>query len=263
MTYSLKMWGSGRFFSALRESTIRTRMAHDGVVVEGRVIGADHDAVRLGFQRRLFLHRLERVRAVLQRGHPRIRVADHRAAFDQQLQHIQGGRFAHVADIFLVRHPEQMNARAVQRLLRGIQRVGHALHHVGRHRRVDLPGQLDEPALEAGLARLPREIKRIDRDAVAAEARAGIERHEAERLRLGRVDHFPDVDAEVVRHQRNLVDEADVHRAEGVFQQLHHLRHARRADRHHLAPRSARTAPPPSRCWPARCRPQFSGCSPS
>ena len=38
--------------------------------------------------------------------------------------------------------------------------------------RVDMAGQLDEPRIEAGLLRLPREIERIDRDAVAAEAGA-------------------------------------------------------------------------------------------
>ena len=60
----------------------------------------------------------------------------------------------------------------------------------------------------------------------------GIEGHEAERLGLGRVDHFPDVDVHPVAHQRQLVDQADVHRAERVLEQLHHLGDAGRADRH-------------------------------
>ena len=59
----------------------------------------------------------------------------------------------------------------------------------------------------------------------------GIERHEAERLGLGRVDHFPHVDVHAVAHQRQLVDQADVHRAERVLEQLHHLGDAGRADR--------------------------------
>ena len=71
--------------------------------------------------------------------------------------------------------------------------------------------------------RLPRQVERIDRDAVAAEARARVERHEAERLGRRGVDHFPDVDAEPVAHQRDLVHQADVHRAERVLEQLHHL----------------------------------------
>ena len=41
-----------------------------------------------------------------------------------------------------------------------------------RHLLVDLAGELDELRVEAELARLPREVERIDRDAVAAEARA-------------------------------------------------------------------------------------------
>ena len=70
----------------------------------------------------------------------------------------------------------------------------------------------------------------------------GIERHEAERLGLGGVDHFPHVDAHAMAHQRQLVDQADVDGAEGVLEQLHHLGDARRADRddrvHHLARRT-------------------------
>ena len=80
--------------------------------------------------------------------------------------------------------------------------------------------------------RLPRQVERVDRDAVAAEARAGIERHEAERLGRGGVDHLPDVDVQPVAHQRQLVDEADVDGAERVLEQLDHLGDARRADRH-------------------------------
>ena len=43
---------------------------------------------------------------------------------------------------------------------------------VVRHAGVDVAGQLDEARIEAALLRLPRQVERIDRDAVAAEARA-------------------------------------------------------------------------------------------
>ena len=69
---------------------------------------------------------------------------------------------------------------------------------------------------------------------MAAEARARIERHEAERLRRGGVDDFPHVDVEAMAHQRDLVDEPDVDRAERVFEQLHHFGDARVADLDHL-----------------------------
>jgi len=65
-----------------------------------------------------------------------------------------------------------------------------------------------------------------------AQAGAGVKGHEAERLGGGRLDHLPDVDAELVAHDRHLVDQPDVHRAEGVLQQLDHLRRAGGGDRH-------------------------------
>ena len=42
------------------------------------------------------------------------------------------------------------------------------------HGAVDLAGQLDEAGVQAVLARLPGQVERIDRDAVAAEAGAGV-----------------------------------------------------------------------------------------
>ena len=81
-----------------------------------------------------------------------------------------------------------------------------------------MTGQLDEPALEAVLARLPAQIKRIDRDAMTAQTGSRIKRHEAERLGLRRVDDFPHIDAEVVAHQRQLVDEPNVDGPKGVLE---------------------------------------------
>ncbi len=78
--------------------------------------------------------------------------------------------------------------------------------------------------------RLPRKIEGIDGDAVSAQAGAGIERLEAERLALGGFDHLPDVDAHAQAEQLELVDQRDVHAAVNVLQQLGHLRHGRRRD---------------------------------
>ena len=101
-----------------------------------------------------------------------------------------------------------------------------------RHRPVDLSRQLDEPRLESVLLRLPRQVKRVDRNAVPPEARAGIEGHEAERLGRRGSNHFPHVDAQPVAHERDLVHEADVDRAERVLEQLDHLGDFGRAHRH-------------------------------
>ena len=85
------------------------------------------------------------------------------------------------------------------------------------------------------LARLPREVERVERDAVAAEARARIERLEAVRLRLCRLDDLPDVDAHAVADDGHFVGEADVDVAVRVLEQLLHLRDGRGADLVHAA----------------------------
>lgn len=48
-------------------------------------------------------------------------------------------------------------------------------------------------------------------------ARAGVKRHVAERLGLGRFDHFPDVDPHRSIDDLQLVDQGDIHTSEDVF----------------------------------------------
>ncbi len=95
---------------------------------------------------------------------------------------------------------------------------------MARHREVDVAGELDEAVDEVELARPPREVVRIDRDAVAADAGSRREAHEAERLRRRGVDHLPDVEAHPLAQQRELVDERDVDVAEDVLEELRQLR---------------------------------------
>ena len=66
-------------------------------------------------------------------------------------------------------------------------------------------------------------------DAVAADAGAGAEGLEAERLGLGAADDVPQVDAEVVAEHRHLVDQGDVDVAEVGLQDLDGLGLARAA----------------------------------
>src|SRR5215468_1280487 len=103
-----------------------------------------------------------------------------------------------------------------------VQRIGDALHYEPRHALVDVSGELDEAGIEPVHLRLPREIERIDGDAVASEPWPRVKGHEAERLRLRRLDDLPDVDLERTAHERDLVDQADVDAPEGVLEQLHH-----------------------------------------
>ena len=104
---------------------------------------------------------------------------------------------------------------------------------MARHRAVDVVGERDEPRLEPVRAHLPRQVQRIDRDAVAADAGTGIERHEPEGLGGGGIDHFPRVHAQAPAHERELVGERDVDVAEDVLVQLHELGHLRARDRVH------------------------------
>src|SRR5262249_28594921 len=99
-----------------------------------------------------------------------------------------------------------MDPRSVDRLLLRIQRLADPLDDEGGHRTVDMASELDEAALEPILSRLPRQIKRIDRNAVAAETRSRVERHEAEWFGACGLDHFPYVDVHPVGHQRDFVD---------------------------------------------------------
>ena len=120
------------------------------------------------------------------------------------------------------------------------------LDHVPRHARVDLARELDEARPLAVLGRLPGEVEGIERDAVAAEARARVERHEAERLGLGRLDDLPDVDPHAVEDHLQLVHERDVHGAEDVLEELRGLGDARARDRDDACRARRRTAPRPT-----------------
>ena len=101
---------------------------------------------------------------------------------------------------------------------------------VARHREVDVAGQLDEAVDEVELAGPPGEVVRVDRDAVAADARAGPERHEPERLGRRRVDDLPDVEAHPLAQQGQLVHERDVDVAEDVLEELGELGRVRRGE---------------------------------
>jgi hypothetical protein len=55
---------------------------------------------------------------------------------------------------------------------------------------------------------------------MAAQAGAGIKGHETKRLGLGRVDHFPDINAHGGVNHFQFIDQGDVDAAENVFRQF-------------------------------------------
>ena len=158
-------------------------------------------------------------------------VGDVGARVLEEADQLDRRRLARVRDARLVRDAEDEDLRALQRALAlVVQRLRDDRAAEVRHRLVDLPRELDELGVEAELARLPREVEGIDRDAVTAEAGPGLERHEAERLRRRRLDHLPHVDVHPVAQLRELVDERDVDRAEDVLEELRELGRLGRGD---------------------------------
>src|SRR5262245_59810223 len=72
---------------------------------------------------------------------------------------------------------------------------------------------------------------RIKWNAMAANSRTRIERHEAERLGGSCANHFPRIDIQRITKPRHFVGHPDVYRAKSVFEQLGGFRDARRAHR--------------------------------
>ena len=174
---------------ALRRSTTRDRLLDELRVVDRRVRGGDHDRV---VRRRVERDGLQADAVGLERRHMGVVVGDRGAGGAEQLDQLHRRRLAPVVDVRLVGDARGPAPSIRDRLARAVvERLDDARAAVVRHVLVDLAGELDEPRREVELARLPREVERVDRDAVAAEARAGIERHEAERLRRRGVDRPP------------------------------------------------------------------------
>ena len=68
--------------------------------------------------------------------------------------------------------PRTPDLGALERPAAVVERLGDEVDDVARHREVDVAGELDEAVDEVELARPPGQVVRIDRDAVAADARA-------------------------------------------------------------------------------------------
>ena len=150
----------------------------------------------------------------------------------EQLHQLEAGRLAGVVHVLLVGHAQQRDLAPLDRLAAVVEGVGDLADDVGGHRRVDLAGQLDEPRRQAVLAGHPGQIERVDRDAVPAQAGAGIEGLEAERLGLGRLDHLPDVDPHLRVEHLQFIDQGDVDGAVGVLEDLAGLGDLRAGDGH-------------------------------
>ncbi len=168
--------------------------------------------------------------------HVRIVIRNSRAARLQQIHQHVARRFAVVFHICLVGEAEHQNSRRPRKVF-----FGDASALVvwattrSRHGAVDFARKFHEARFLSDLPRLPREIKRINRDAMTAEAGAGIKRHEAERLGARGGDDFPNVNVHRGINALEFVDERDVDAAKYIFQQLRRLGRAAVGDRHQIA----------------------------
>jgi hypothetical protein len=107
-------------------------------------------------------------------------------------------RLAPVARSRLVGETEQQDAGAVDGASLLVQQRDDAADDVLGHPAVDLVRELDEAETVPELPLdPPREVRGIDREAVAADPRPRCEPHEAVRLGGGCVDRRPDVDTEL------------------------------------------------------------------
>ncbi|EAU66011.1 hypothetical protein STIAU_4801 [Stigmatella aurantiaca DW4/3-1] len=216
-------------------------LLHHCRVVDVGVIGEDDHRVVLRVRlrgQRHGLHLVVEAVALFQLRHVRVVVADLGALLDEQRDDAKARALAHVVDVLLVGRAQAEHLRAIERLLVLVERLHGALHHVVGHLRVHLARKLDELGVELVLARLPRQVERIDRDAVPTEAGARVEGHEAERLGAGRLDDLPHIDVHPVAEHLHLVDHGDVHAPEDVLQQLGELRHARGGHRNDFLERA-------------------------
>ncbi len=148
---------------------------------------------------------------------------DVRAAIGEPGDDVGRRRVACVADVRLEGDAQDADLGALERPAPVVQRLGDQVDDVARHREVDVAGQLDEPVDEVELAGAPRQVVRVDRDAVPADAGAGRELHEPERLGRRRVDDLPDIEAHPLAQQGELVHERDVDVAKDILEQLGEL----------------------------------------
>ncbi len=161
-------------------------------------------------------------------GDVRVVVADRRAQIHQTQGDLLGGGALQVGEVGLVGDAQEQHACAPCRLAVLVEELGAALDDVAGHPAVDLLGQFHHAQAAAAVG------GQVLREGVAADARAGAEGLEAERLGLRAADHVPQVDAQVMAERGHLVDEGDVDVPVVGLQQLHGFRLAQSTRAYHL-----------------------------
>ena len=141
----------------------------------------------------------------------RVGVVDVGAARAEPLEQLEGRRLAHVLDARLVGDAHDHHAGAADRDALVRQVADRPIDDLARAAGDALHGALQDRGGRPLAAQLPQQVVRIARDAVAADADAGVERHEAVRLRGCRRDDLVELEAERQGRRLHLVRERDVH----------------------------------------------------
>src|SRR5690242_2479087 len=139
------------------------------------------------------------------------------ALFIKTGKYLQRRRFADVIGVALVSHAERENLGAIDAFALRVQSVGDAPYDKGGHLAVDVSRQLNQPRLASFHARFPGQIIGIHGNAMTAESRTRVERHETERFGFGRFDDFPNINTKAVASERYFIGERDVHTAKSIF----------------------------------------------
>lgn len=134
------------------------------------------------------------------------------------LEHLQRRGLADVVDVLLIGEAVDAHLGGVSDAALRHDLVG-SVHDVLGHGGVGLKGEADKVGR---LGVVADQEPRVDRDAVAADARAGVEDVHA-RVLVGDADDLGDVHAADAADLGELVGECDVDRAEGVLDDLGHL----------------------------------------
>ena len=98
-----------------------------------------------------------------------------------------------------------------------VQTVLHQFDYVARHIGIDLFCQTYEARFKAMQSRLPRQIMRVQWNAMSSDSGSRIEGHEAERFGRCRLNHFPGVYVQVITELGDFVHQSDVDGAVGVL----------------------------------------------
>src|SRR2546428_4035140 len=138
-----------------------------------------------------------------------------RAGMTKQLDHADGWTLADISDIRLVRPAERQDHRSIERA----DGCAHEINDMTGHRVVNLARGRDQ---SRELGRRLHDEPRIDRDAVSANTGAWPQETHPW-VAASKLDRVPNVDADALSDQRELVRKGDIHVPVRVLHQLHEL----------------------------------------